>query len=164
MKFAPHFAALIVAVLFATRPSSVAAADGEPAPVVGEISVFVYPPNDPGGHALELHIFPRQGVAVIKTRMSEGRGINYAISIPQRPFKGSLDLTFPHLGKIAGKVGAAPGQTACGEFGGDEAAFRGRLRFRGIRGNGRWSTDKAEAELRDTCQPIEPPRGKGDVF
>lgn len=164
MKFAPHFAVLIVAVLLVARPAGIAAADAEPAPVVGEVSIFVHPPNDPGGHALELHVFPRQGVAVVKTLMSEERGINYAVSIPKRPFDGSLDLTFPHLGKIAGKVRAAPGQTVCGEVGGDEATFQGKLTFRGIGGNGRWSTDKAEAELRDACQPIEPPRGEGDAL
>jgi hypothetical protein len=151
-------------VLFAARPSGIAAADAETVPVVGEISIFVYPPNNPEGHALELHVFPQQGVAVVKTRMSEERGINYAISIPQRQFEGSLDLTFPHLGEIAGKVRAASGQTACGEVGGDEATFRGRLRFRGIGGHERWSTDDAEAELRDACQPIEPPRGEGDAL
>jgi hypothetical protein len=154
----------IVAVLFAARPSGTAAADAEPTPVVGEISIFVHPPFDTEGRALELHVFPQKGVAVVKTRLSEERGVNYAVSIPKRRFEGSLDLSFPHLGKIVGNVRAALGQTACGEVGGDGGTFRGSLRFRGIGGNGRWSTNKAEAELRDACQPIEPPRGQGDVL
>jgi hypothetical protein len=164
MKFARLFPVLIIVALAAASPSVVTAAAAEPAPVVGEISIFVHPPNNPGGHALELHVFPQQGVAVVKTRMSEERGINYAVSIPKRRFEGSLDLNFPHLGKIAGNVRAAPGQTACGEVGGDGPTFRGRLRFRGIGGQGRWSAKNAEAELRDACQPIEPPRGEGEAL
>jgi hypothetical protein len=154
---------VLIAVAFAALPSGVAAADAEPAPRVGEISIYVVPPNDPGHHVLELHVFPEQGVAVLKTWMSEERGVNYAIAIPRQPFEGSLDLTFPHLGRIVGKVVAAPGQEACGENGGEDANFRGKLNFRGIGGHERWSATKAYAALRDTCQPIEPPRGKGDV-
>ncbi len=164
MKVARNLAVLIAVLVFPAYTPGGTAAGSEPAPVVGEISIFVHPPNDPGSHALELHIFPQQGVAVAKTHVSEERGVNYAVSIPKRRFEGSLDLSFPHLGKIVGKVRAASGQTACGEVGGDGATFQGSLRFRGIGGNGRWSTNRAEAELRDSCQPIEPPRGEGDVL
>jgi hypothetical protein len=155
---------VLVAVVFAALPSGIVAADAEPAPGLGEISVYLYPPGNPEHHELELHVFPEQGVAVVKTRMSEERGITYAIAIPRQPFQRSLDLTFPHLGKIVGKVAAAPGQEPCAGVGGEEATFRGKLRFRGIGGHGRWSATKAEAALRDTCLPIEPPRGKGDVL
>lgn len=131
---------------------------------MGEISVYLSPPNNPERHALELHVFSEQGVAVVKTRMSEERGITYAITIPRQPFKGSLDLTFPHLGRVVGKVAAAPGQEPCAGVGGEAGTFRGKLRFRGVGGYERWSATKAQADLRDTCLPIEPPRGNGDVL
>jgi hypothetical protein len=162
MRIPSPFAVVLIAAVFAALPSGVAAADAEPAPRVGEISIYVVPPNDPGHHVLELHVFPEQGVAVLKTWISEERGVNYAIAIPKQPFEGSLDLTFPHLGRIVGKVVAAPGQEACGENGGEDATFRGKLNFRGVGGRERWSATQAYAALRDTCLPIEPPRGKGD--
>ena len=164
MRIVRLFAVVLLAVAFVALLRGGATADAEPVPMVGEISIYVYPPYKPEHHGLELHVFPEQGVAVVATRMSEERGINYAIAIPQQPFEGSLDLTFPHLGKIVGRVFAAPGQEACSEVGGEDATFRGKLRFRGIGGHERWSANKAYAELRATCQPIEPPRGKGDVL
>jgi len=163
MRIARLFAVVQIVVAFAALPSG-AAANAEPAPRVGEISVYLSPPGNTERHALELHVFPQRGVAVVKTRMSEERGVTYAIALARQPFEGSLDLTFPHLGKIAGKVVAAPGQEACGEVGGEDAKFRGKLSFRGIGGHERWSATRAEAGLRDTCLPIEPPRGEGDVL
>jgi hypothetical protein len=133
-------AVVLIAAVFAALSSDIEGADAEPPPRVGEISVYVFTPNDPERHALELHVFPERGVAVLKTLMSDERGINYAIAIPKRPFEGSLDLNFPRLGKIVGKVFVAPGQEACGENG------------------EQWSARKAYAALRDTCQAIEPLR------
>lgn len=164
MRIIPLFAVVLIAMVFAALPSGISTANAEPAPEVGEISIYIYPPTNSVHHALELHVFPQRDVAVVKTYISGERGINYALAIPQRPFDGSLDLTFPHLGKIVGEVAAAPGQEACAEVGGEEATFRGKLRFRGIGGHERWSATKAEATLRDTCLPIEPPRGKGEVL
>jgi hypothetical protein len=158
------FAVVLIAAVFAALSSDIEGADAEPPPRVGEISVYVFTPNDPERHALELHVFPEQGVAVLKTLMSDERGINYAIAIPKRQFEGSLDLDFPHLGRIVGNVVVAPGQEACGEDGGEDANFRGQLSFRGVGSHERWSATKAYAALRDTCQVIEPPRGKGDVL
>lgn len=163
MSITRLFSVAFIAVVLALLPSS-AAADAEPASRVGEISVYLFPPGNPEHHGLELHVFPGQGVAVVKTRGAEERGITYAIAIPRQPFEGSLDLTFPRLGKIVGKVAAEAGQEPCAGVGGEEATFRGKLRFRGVGGHERWSATKAEAGLRATCQPIEPPRGKGDVL
>jgi hypothetical protein len=144
-----------------------APAEREPEPKVGEVSIYLSPPRDRNHHRLELHVFPLRGVAVLRTEpnaWSGESGIVYATAIPRKSFHGSLNLIFPHLGRIVGKVTAAPGQEACGNGYGEGATFRGRIEFRGIGGRERWSATEAEAALHETCEPYEPPRGEGDVL
>jgi hypothetical protein len=144
-----------------------APAEREPEARVGKVSIYLSPPHDRTHHLLELRVFPLRGVAVVRTEpnaLSQKSGIVYATAIPRKTFHGSLDVTFPHLGRIVGKVTAAPGQEACGTAYAEGATFRGRIEFRGVGGPERWSARSAEAILQATCQPYEPPHGEGGVL
>jgi len=102
-------------------------------------------------NVLGFEVMPGRGVAVAYTDESDreianDRGVAYAVRIPKALPGGRLDVRFPGLGRLVGRVslqGTGRSWPGCGTRNSEGGRFIGRIEFRGAGGYGRWTGRRA---------------------
>jgi hypothetical protein len=134
----------------------------------------IYLPG-PRGHrywdTLQLRLLPRQGAAVVTTvtggtDFENGGGVSYATRTPKGLPAGRVDVHFPGLGRIVGRVvgDGKPeprGRTGCAATEVTESGhFVGHLVFRGAGGYRTWRASRAESVTKrnTSCGEEAPPK------
>jgi hypothetical protein len=158
---------LVGVALVAAVAASNAAASSE------HVEIYL---RGPHGHryrdTLQLKLFPRQGVAVVTTLtggtdFEEGGGVAYATRTRKGLRAGRVDVHFPGLGRIVGRVlgdgepEPARGKTGCAATESFESGhFVGHLVFRGSGGYRTWRASRVKSyTTRNTsCREKIPPK------
>jgi hypothetical protein len=158
---------LVGVALVAAVAASSAAASSE------RVEIYL---RGPHGHryrdTLQLKLLPRQGVAVVTTYTNNadfenGSGTSYATRTRKGPDDGRVDVHFPGLGHIVGRVigdgepEPARGKTACAATESFESGhFVGHLVFRGSGGYRTWRASRVKSyTTRNTsCRGKIPPK------
>lgn len=153
----------VIAAAFLAPPTG-SAAKGEARPPEEEATIIVSSPHHENRNVLGMKVYAEQGVAVLWTDSSDiefdnDRGVAYAVRIPRRPLDGRIDVRFPGLGRIVGRIDlqgkskSSGPQNACGEPREVTASghFHGSVVFRGSGGYGTWRA--ADARLFTTRKP-----------
>jgi hypothetical protein len=130
------------------------------------VAFYLHAPGHEFRHVLGVSVLPRQGGAVVFTEESDSdtendRGVAYAMRIPKGPLGDRLNIHFPGLGRISGRIvgGKSSGKPACSKDRQEDATFLGRIEFRGAGGYGRWRAHRAEGLITRTCgEGIKPPK------
>jgi hypothetical protein len=155
-------AAGVVLATLALLAAIPAAAPAANAPGVESVEMYLQKSAHGYEHSLRLDVYPQRGMAVVDTAirtaagLERGRGVSYATAIPTTPFEGTLDLTFPGLGRIDGTVSTKKeGGPECHD-GTSDATFAGHLDFRGSGGYESWKATRAEASVTHACDPRAP--------
>jgi hypothetical protein len=163
--------ALLAALLVLTAPA--AAAQTEIQPAEEELTLYLHAPGHYSKHVLWLTVYARQGVATILSE-PDGReiendlGVAYVTRMRKGPLDGRLDVRFPHLGHIVGrivpKVGSENEGTSHGCGGRSESGtFVGSVDFRGSGGYGVWRARHAAVTISRGGQLPCIPRSDGSL-
>jgi hypothetical protein len=154
-----------VALVAAVAASSAAAASER-------VEIYLPgPPGHPFRNTLQLKLLPRLGAASVTT-MTNGSGfenggsVAYATRTRKDLHPGRVDVRFPGLGRIVGRVvgDGKPeprGETGCAATEVTESGhFLGHLVFRGAGGYRTWRASRAEAVTtrNPSCREAVPPK------
>jgi hypothetical protein len=175
MKMARLGITALLALLSVTIGASSAAGGTATSGEVEKVTLYLHAPAFPR-KVLSLEIFPAEGVAVARTYygryIEPGSGASYSLAIPAAPFDGSLDLDFPGLGKVVGRVtssetrGAAAEARFCEQrYPSESATFEGQVSFHGAGDPRHWRTKKVEASIVPACGArLERRNGPSSLF
>jgi hypothetical protein len=155
-----------VALVAAVAASSAAAASEE-------VGIYLTgPPGHRYQNTLQLKLLPRQGAAVVTTLTAgtdfeNGGGVAYATRTRKALRAGRVDVHFPGLGRIVGRVvgdgepRSSRSRTGCAATEVTESGhFVGHLVFRGAGGYRTWRARRAESVTKrnTSCGEGAPPK------